>query len=146
MSIRTVQKVLVAAALAATACADQSGPSAPSGIGEPRASGGSCSGTKVTEQLSGPAINGVVPEGRAEADESQFTCGGATILTVQIKKVNLPDGTVLNVSLDYTPLGTITLAKQEGTMSTNLGHFAVSNDEVRVSYAGTVILIGPYFR
>jgi hypothetical protein len=100
----------------------------------------------VTEQLSGPAINGVVPEGRAIADEKQFPCGGSTILTVQVKKVNLPDGTVLDVSLDFTPIGTITLSRQEGTMTADLGHFAVSNDEVRVANNGTVILIGPFFR
>jgi hypothetical protein len=31
-------------------------------------------------------------------------------------------------------------------MTANLGHFAVSNDEVRVNDGGTTILIGPFFR
>ncbi len=109
------------------------------------ANAGGC-GTTVKETLSGPAINGVVPEGEARADESQFLCGGDTILTVQVKKVNLPDGTVLNVSLDFEPVGTITLSRMEGTMTANLGHFAVSNDEVRVNNGDTTILIGPFFR
>ncbi len=103
-------------------------------------------GTTLQETLSGPAINGVVPEGQALADESQFASGGSTTLTVQVKKVNLPDGTVLGVTLDFTPIGTITLNRGEGTLNANLGHFAVSNDEVRVNNGATNILIGPFFR
>ncbi len=103
-------------------------------------------GTTLQETLSGPAINGVVPEGQALADESQFASGGSTILTVQVKKVNLPDGTVLGVTLDFTPIGTITLNQGEGTLTANLGHFAVSNDEVRVNNGATNILIGSFFR
>jgi hypothetical protein len=110
----------------------------------PAAAGG-C-GPTVVEQLSGPAFNGVVPEGRATADEAQFLCGGDTILTVQVNNIDLPDGTVVNVSLDFTPIGTITLSQRGGTLTANLGHFAVSNDEVRVSYNGQVILMGPFFR
>ncbi len=106
---------------------------------------GGC-GTTVKETLSGPAINGVVPEGEARADESRFLCGGDTILTVQVKKVNLPDGTVLGVTLDFQSIGTITLSRGEGTLSVNLGHFAVSNDEVAVYNGTTQILIGSYFR
>src|SRR4051794_21806946 len=86
---------------------------------QPAVAGG-C-GPTVKEALSGPAFNGVVPEGRATADESQFLCGGDTILTVQVKNVNLLDGTVLDVSLDFTPEGTITLRRMEGTLSVNLG-------------------------
>ncbi len=106
---------------------------------------GGC-GPTVKETLTGSAINGVVPEGQAQADESQFLCGGDTILTVQVKNVNLPDGTVLGVSLDFTPVGTITLSKQEGSMSADLGHFAVSHDNVRVNNGGTTILIGGSFQ
>ncbi len=103
-------------------------------------------GTTLQETLSGPAINGVVPEGQALADESQFLSGGSTTLTVQVKKVNLPDGTVLGVTLDFQPIGTITLNRGEGTLTANLGHFAVSNDEVRVNNGATNILIGGFFR
>src|SRR5689334_2027480 len=79
-------------------------------------------GGTLKETLSGVAIGGVVPEGQALADESQFAGGGSTILTVQVKKVNLPDGTVLPVSLDFTPVGSITLSKGEGTLRASLGH------------------------
>ena len=129
------RQLAVASALLAIAAA----PVAP-------AAAAGCNGPTVVEQLSGPAFNGVVPSGRATADESQFPCGGDTILTVDVKNINLPDGTVVNVSLDFTPIGTITLTGLGGTLTTDLGHFAVSNDEVRVSYNGQVILIGPFFK
>jgi hypothetical protein len=110
----------------------------------PAAAGG-C-GTVVGEQLTGPTLNGVVPNGRATADESQFLCGGSTTLTVEVKDVNLPDGTVLEVTLDFLPVGTITLSRMAGAMAANLGHFAVSNDEVHVIHGGRLILIGAFFR
>jgi hypothetical protein len=65
---------------------------------------------------------------------------------VQVKKVNLPDGTAVDVSFDFRPIGRITLSRTEGTLTADLGHFAVFNDEVRISYAGRVILIGPFFK
>jgi len=107
-------------------------------------SGGS--GGTVKEPLTGPAINGVVPEGLATADQSQFSSGGSTILTVTVKSVNLPDGTVLDVALDFTPIGSITLAGGRGSMTRDLGHFGVSRDPVRVRNGSTEILRGAFFR
>jgi hypothetical protein len=104
------------------------------------------SGGTLKETLTGAAIGGVVPEGEALADESQFASGGSTILTVQVKKVNLPDGTVLAVSLDFTPIGSFTLSGNEGTMRADLGHFGVSRDQVRVNSNGATILSGGAFR
>lgn len=109
-------------------------------------SSSSASGGTVKEVLTGPGINGVVPEGIATADQSQFLAGGSTILTVQVKKVNLRDGTVLGVTLDFTPVGSITLSGGQGTMTANLGHFAVSRDQVRVKNADAVILSGGFFQ
>jgi hypothetical protein len=107
-------------------------------------SGGS--GGTVKQPLTGPAINGVVPEGLATADQSQFSSGGSTILTVTVKSVNLRDGTVLGVSLDFTPVGSITLSGGRGSMTRDLGHFGVSRDPVRVKNGGTEILRGAFFR
>ena len=104
------------------------------------------SGGTVKEALTGPAIGGVVPEGQALADESHYLSGGSTILTVQIKKVNEPDGTVLGVSLDGTPVGSITLSRTEGTMRADLGHFAVSRDKIVVARGTTTILSGGFFQ
>jgi hypothetical protein len=107
------------------------------------ASAGGCP-TRV-EELSGPTFNGAVPEGRAVA-EMRFLCGGTTLLTVEVKNVNLPDGTVVDVALDFRPIGTITLSGGSGTLVADLGSFGVSNDEIRVSHAGLMILIGAFFR
>jgi hypothetical protein len=103
-------------------------------------------GGTLKETLTGPAIGGVVPEGQALADESRFQSGGDTILTVQIKKVNLPDGALLDVSLDFTPIGRITLARGEGTLTANLGHFGVSFDQIRVKLGSVTILSGGFFQ
>ena len=149
MSIR-VQRVVIIGALAATVGCGRPNPTSPSVLADinPAVQNSSTGGT-VKETLSGPSIAGVVPEGEALADESQFLSGGSTTLTVQVKKVNLPDGTVLSVSLDFSPVGTITLSKNEGTLRANLGHFAVSRDQVRVdngASSSTPILSGGFFQ
>jgi len=90
----------------------------------------SSTGGTVKETLTGPAIGGVVPEGQALADQSQYLTGGSTTLTVQVKNVKLADGTVLPVSLDFT----------------NVGSIAVSRDQVRVLNNGATILSGGFFQ
>jgi hypothetical protein len=112
----------------------------------PAQTSSSSSGGTVKETLIGPAINGVTPEGLATADQSHFLSGGSTILTVTVKNVNLPDGTVLGISLDFTPVGSITLAGGRGSMTANLGHFGVSRDQVRAHNGNTQILQGAFFR
>src|SRR4051794_20843379 len=111
-------------------------------------------GGVLKEPLSGPASNGGTPSGQATADETRFSgCGGFSLLDVQVKNVNLPDGTRLWVTLDFGPVGTITLRAGAGTMATyNMGRFGVSNDDVRVYSAlpdvggAQQILIGGAFR
>ena len=91
-------------------------------------------GGTLKEALSGPAFNGKTPSGQATADETQFSgCGGFSLLSVQVKNVNVPDGTQLWVTLDFGAVGTITLRGGSGTMATyNMGRFGVSRDQVRV--------------
>ena len=139
--------VVLCSLVAATACgAHPDAPISPTPITDTNdATLSNLSGT-AKETLTGPAINGVVPEGQALADQSKFLSGASTTLTVQVKKVNLPDGTILNVSLDFSPVGTITLSRQEGTLVTSLGHFAVSFDQVRVRNGATTILSGGFFQ
>jgi Abnormal spindle-like microcephaly-assoc'd, ASPM-SPD-2-Hydin len=111
-------------------------------------------GGTLREALSGPAFNGRTPSGQATADETRFSgCGGFSTLSVSVKNVALPDGTRLWVTLDFGPVGTITLRGGSGTMPTyNMGRFGVSNDDVRVfsalpDVAGSQqILIGGAFR
>jgi hypothetical protein len=135
--------------LAMAACSHQPGGASggevaavpPFGPSVAASSGG---GTRV-EKLTGVAIAGVVPEGQALADESRFASGGDTILTVAVKKVNLPDGTALGVTLDFTPVGSIVLRGGAGTLVTSLGHFAVSRDQVVVKNNGVAVLSGARF-
>src|ERR1051325_2433890 len=111
-------------------------------------------GGVLRESLSGSAFNGRTPSGQATADETRFSgCGGFSLLSVQVSNVNLPDGTQLWVTLDFGPVGTITLRGGSGTMPTlNMGQFGVSNDDVRVYSAlpdvsgAQQILIGGFFR
>ena len=118
----------------------------------PSPSGCQTGGT-LKESLSGTTLNGKTPRGQATADESKFSgCGGFSLLSVQVKDVNLPDGTVLWVTLDFKPVGTITLRGGSGTMPTyNMGRFGVSRDQIRVynslpDLSGyTQILIGNAF-
>jgi Abnormal spindle-like microcephaly-assoc'd, ASPM-SPD-2-Hydin/Putative Ig domain len=94
-------------------------------------------GGTLKETLSGPSFNGQTPQGQATSDETQFSgCGGFSILTVQVNKVNLPDGTRLWVTLDFKAVGTITLHGGSGTMARyNMGDFGVSRDQFRVNSA-----------
>jgi len=94
-------------------------------------------GGVLREALTGPAFNGATPSGQATADETRFSgCGGFSLLSATVKNVNLPDGSVLWVTLDFGPVGTITLRGGAGTMATyNLGRFGVSHDQIRVNSA-----------
>jgi hypothetical protein len=139
----------IIAVAAAVGCSQQS-PNAPATILDVASatspSLAASAGGTVKEALTGPAIGGVVPEGQALADESHYLSGGSTILTVQIKNVNLPDGTIVGVSLDFKPIGSITLSHREGTMRADLGHFAVSRDKIIVSKDTATILSGGFFQ
>jgi hypothetical protein len=124
-----------------------------SGPPAPTRSGCQTGGT-VKEALSGSALGGQTPSGQATVDESKFSgCGGFSVMTAQVKNVNLPNGTVLWVTLDFKPVGTITLQGGSGTMAQyNLGDSGVSRDAVRVHSAlpdiatAQQILIGGFFQ
>ena len=111
-------------------------------------------GGTLKEALSGSALGGQTPSGQAAVDESKFSgCGGFSVMAAQVKDVNLPNGTVLWVTLDFKPVGTITLQGGSGTMAQyNLGGSGVSRDSVRVYSAlpdiatSQQILIGGFFR
>jgi hypothetical protein len=111
-------------------------------------------GGKLREALSGSAIAGRTPTGTATSDETRFSgCGGFSILTASVSNVALPDGRQIWVTLDFGPVGSITLKGGSGAMKAyNMGDFAVSRDQIRVydnlPDAGTFnqILIGGAFR
>jgi hypothetical protein len=66
--------------------------------------------------LSGPAIGGKTPSGQGLGDQSKLTaCGGFVTITASVKNVNLPNGTVLYVTVGRV-VGTITLSNGSGSM------------------------------
>jgi hypothetical protein len=72
----------------------------------------------TTAALTGPPIAGTTPGGQGIGDQSQLTaCGGFTVITASVRNVNLPNGTVLWVTLGGEPIGRITLSGGAGSMA-----------------------------
>ena len=68
--------------------------------------------------LTGAAIGGRTPSGQGLGDQSQLTaCGGFTVIHASVQGVNLPNGTVLWVTLGGEPIGRIILSGGSGTMA-----------------------------
>ena len=102
-------------------------------------------GSTTEAKLSGPAIGGIVPEGRARADARVANDGSFdTTLVVEVKNVNLPDGTLLGVSIGAgvgrpgdpcgTQTGTFTLNRMQGTLTADLGNFFPRGSSICVGY------------
>jgi hypothetical protein len=103
---------------------------------------------QLSADLTGPAIDGVTPEGKAKVDQSKYPSVPPR-LDVRAKNVNLPDGTTLLVGvgceyhncLDYRKAGTFTLTKREGSFSGPLQIQVGRQTSIMVSTAdGTVRL------
>jgi hypothetical protein len=72
---------------------------------------------QTTASLTGPAIAGKTPNGQGIGDQSQLTaCGGVTIIRVSVSNVNVPNGTVLWVTLGGEPIGRLTISNGAATM------------------------------
>ena len=112
-------------------------------------------GTKLKARLAGAAIGGKTPEGSAEF-RSQ-TKGSS--LEVEVEHVNLPDGTVLTVSITRasataavvtTVIGKITLKLGEGELELESEHGTIvpavqKGDVVTVANAaGAAIVVGSF--
>jgi hypothetical protein len=106
--------------------------------------GGGGNGPTFTAKFQGAAINGVVPQCEVFIDESQALVGGDTIMTVTVKNVNLPDGTVLEFNLDLDPLGSLVLKGGAGTATVNLGRFAPGGRDTFGLDDGTTVLLGGF--
>ena len=101
-------------------------------------------GTTTEANLSGPAIGGIVPEGRARADATVVNGSFDTILVVEVKNVNLPDGSVLGVSIGSglgipgdpcgSQTGTFTLSRMQGTLTKDLGNFFPKGSGICVGF------------
>ncbi len=94
---------------------------------------------ELRTELSGPAINGVVPRGEATVDQSglpQLPCE----LDVSVSNVNLPDGTVLAVEMRGVIVGTFTLSSGQGHLFTTLDFQVGRQDDIFVRHGDTLIL------
>jgi hypothetical protein len=92
---------------------------------------------KLEWVLSGPAIGGAVPSGKAVLDQpslpGRFRC--------EVKEVNLPNGSVLSVSVNGYIAGTITLDQRQGRMEA-LIPFEVRTGPFEILFGGTAIMTG----
>jgi len=100
--------------------------------------------TRVEAILAGAAINGLTPRGDAEL---RIHDGGQREIRVEVEKVNLPAGTVLNVLVGNVVAGQIVLNSQlEGRLEldTNDGQvvpqFAANSTVVVTNQAGATLL------
>ena len=94
----------------------------------------------VTTLLSGPAIDGVVPTAKAEFQSSQ----GQTSLTVAASNLNLPDLTVLTVSLDGTVAFQISVLGGKAARTVSPSPVAVHPGQlITVAIGSGVILQAP---
>src|SRR5579885_489341 len=111
-------------------------------------SGGGSQETRIVAALSGAGIGGVTPKGSAEFRQR---ADGRRSLEVEVDHVNLPAGTVLNVLIDGTQAGTITLGPlQSGEVefeSESGQTVPVVNSRTRVvvaDQAGATIVAGAF--
>jgi hypothetical protein len=101
--------------------------------------------------LSGPAIAGRTPTGQAVGDQSTLTaCGGYVTITANVKDVNLPNGTVLWVTMGR-PIGTITISNGSGSMKPYVLNsdlrkksIAIYRQPPQLAFNQTPLLSGPF--
>jgi hypothetical protein len=100
---------------------------------------------KQSIKLTGPEIGGVKPSGSALVEQCELPTEPG-ILTVTVKSVNLPDGTVLTVNYGGVEagggenLGTFTLEARAGSFVTTLPFQAGANDNIAVMNGSTIVL------
>jgi len=103
--------------------------------------------SKIEAQLSGAMLNGLIPKGESESES--FT-DGSSKFEIEVENVNLPDGTMLNVLVDGTKVGTLTLALHRGQLELRTGNGATLpqiNSRTRIvitNAAGATILAGAF--
>jgi len=105
--------------------------------------------SEIEADLSGAAINGIVPKGEAE---TEVEASGSREFRVRVENVNLPAGTVLDVFVDGTKVGTITLVgglqRSELELKTELGQqipqVSTRTRVVVATQAGVTIVAGSF--
>ena len=94
---------------------------------------------KLEWVLSGPAINGTVPTGRAVLDQPSLPGK----LRVEIKNVNLPNGTPCSFIMGTFNAGTLVLNKGEARLEASIP-FQFRNGAIEVVANGSVIMTGRF--
>jgi hypothetical protein len=94
---------------------------------------------KLEWVLSGPAIGGIIPSGKAVLDQPSLP----GTLRCEVKNVNLPDGTILSVSLGGYIAGNLTLTQGAGKMEAKIP-FQFRNGAVEILQGSTAILSGRF--
>ena len=112
-----------------------------------RADHGNNDKSRLKTRLAGAAIAGKTPEGSAEFRSESIK--GRTEFKVEVEHVNLPDGTTLDVSVNGTVVGHITLKFGGGELELNSQDgdtvpAVVKGDMVTVANGGTTILAGAF--
>ena len=97
------------------------------------------SALKLEWVLSGPAIGGLVPNGKAVLNQPSLP----GTLQCEVKNVNLPDGTALVVSMGGYNAGTINLSRHDGKMSAQIP-FQFRNGAFEILLNGTAIMSGRF--
>ena len=92
---------------------------------------------KLEWVLSGPAIGGITPSGRAVLNQPRLP----GTLQCEVRDVNLPTGTVLFVSVTGYIAGTLTLDRGQGRMVA-LIPFQVRNGPFEIRVGNTTIMTG----
>jgi hypothetical protein len=98
---------------------------------------------QLDSKLSGPAIGGRTPVGEARLDQSGYPVEPSR-LEVRARNVNLPDGTVLAVAIEGTPVGSLTLSRGEGRLATTIAFQVGRQSPITVVHNGAVILRGTW--
>jgi hypothetical protein len=102
-----------------------------------------CSSNSVKSALfPSLAINGVQPQGQASGFNKDYNCSTrSATLTVQVKSVNLPDGTLLTVLMDYGTVGIVKLSGGSGSISVTYPGATLFKNRIQVyTSSGTQIL------
>jgi hypothetical protein len=107
------------------------------------------SSSEIEAELSGAPISGIVPKGEAEFDVED---SANREFRVRVENVNLPAGTVLDVFVDGTKVGTITLTgglqRSELELKTELGQqipqISTRSRVVAATQAGVTIVAGSF--
>jgi hypothetical protein len=103
----------------------------------PANAGGNNNALKLEYVLSGPAIGGVVPSGKAVIDQPRLP----GTLTTEVQNVNVPDGTVLTVSVNFYQAGTLTIVGRRGRMQASIP-FQVRTGPFEIFNNNAVIMTG----